>query len=117
MAAAGTIRGRGTQGEHPNWAPLLELAGPVLVRWFMWMYEVALADGTPVQAYKHVATRRYLHLASPERAFAYVGRQRYCEIGIDEGLADVFFEWEQLCPEPDLSSLIAYRELMREVGA
>ena len=117
MATAGTITGRGTQGDHPDWAPLLELAGPVLVRWFMWMHEVALADGTAVQAYKHVATRRYLHLAGPERAFVYLGRDRYREIEIDEALEEAFLEWEELCPEPDLDSLVAYDMLMARVGA
>jgi hypothetical protein len=117
MAAAGTISGRGTQGEDPNWAPLLELVGPVLVRWFMWMYEIALADGTVAHAYKHVATRRYLHLASPERALVYLGRHHYREIDIDEALESAFFEWEQLWPEPDLSSLVAYDELIARVGA
>jgi hypothetical protein len=117
MAATGTISGRGTQGERPDWAPLLELVGPVLVRWFMWMYEIALADGVRVQAYKHVATRRYLHLAGDGRAFFYVGRYRYREVDRDAAVITAFFDWEQLCPEPDVSSLIAYRELLRELGA
>jgi hypothetical protein len=33
----------------------------------MWMFEVRLSDGTPLHAYKHIDTRRYLHLASDGR--------------------------------------------------
>jgi hypothetical protein len=35
--------------------------------------EIRLADGTVVHAYKHVRTRRYLHLALDGRAYAYLG--------------------------------------------
>jgi hypothetical protein len=117
MAALRTIAGRGIQGDHPDWKPLLDLVGPVLVRWFMWMYEIALADGTPVHAYKHVATRRYLHLAAGERAFAYTGRDRYREIDTQQALEAAFCEWEELLPEPDRNSLNAYEALMRQLAA
>jgi hypothetical protein len=117
MAATGTISGHGTHADHPDWAPLLELIGPVLVRWFMWMGELALADGARVQAYKHVATRRYLHLAGDGRAFLYAGHDRYRAVDLDAAVINAFFDWEQLCPQPDVSSLLAYRRLLRELGA
>ena len=57
--------------ERPNWEPLIDLVGLELVRWFMWMGQVELIDDTLVHAYKHVATRRYLHVGEDGRLFAY----------------------------------------------
>ena len=59
------------QYSEPSWAPLRALVGAELAHWFMWMCEVELADGVQVQAYKHISTRRYLHLANDCRAFLY----------------------------------------------
>jgi hypothetical protein len=66
-------RGDVVQFEHPEWRPLATLLGEHLAARFMWMHEIRLADGTAVHAYKHVRTRRYLHLAFDGRAFAYLG--------------------------------------------
>lgn len=66
-------RGDVVQFEHPEWRPLTALLGEHLAEHFMWMHEIRLADGTAVHAYKHVHTRRYLHLAFDGRAFAYLG--------------------------------------------
>ena len=65
------------QFEHPEWRPLTALLGEHHAECFMWMHEVRLADGTAVHAYKHVRTRRYLHLAFDGRAFAYLGAACY----------------------------------------
>ena len=51
-----------TQGERPDWGPLLDAVDEQLTDDFMWMFEVLLANGTPLQAYKHRMTRRYVHL-------------------------------------------------------
>lgn len=64
------IPGRTVQYETPNWEPLLYLAR-VYVGEFMWMFEVELKGGTRLHAYKHMDTRRYLHLTEDGRAFAY----------------------------------------------
>lgn len=60
-----------TQGDSPAWEPLIEAVGERLVGTFMWMYEEEMADGTILHVYKHIHTRRYMHLATDGRAFAY----------------------------------------------
>jgi len=57
--------------ERPNWDPLIDLVGLELVRWFMWMGQIELVDDTVMHAYKHVATRRYFHVAEDGRLFTY----------------------------------------------
>jgi hypothetical protein len=71
------FKGREIQGEHPDWRPLLTAVGQVLAADFMWMYEVRLADGRLVQAYKHRYTRCYVHLAADGTAFVYEPSSRY----------------------------------------
>jgi hypothetical protein len=83
--------------DRPHWEPLVDLVGTELAGWFMWMCQIDVDDHSSIHAYKHAATRRYLHLHEDDgRAFMYVGRDRYREIhpraAIDEALAD----WERL---------------------
>jgi len=54
---------------QPTWRPLQQMLGPAIVEQFMWMFEVALADGTSVHAFKHIDSRRYLHLNGAPAAF------------------------------------------------
>ena len=61
------------------WRPLLELA-PDDIDAFMWMFECDLDDGTPLKAYKHCWTRRYLFLDEEGRAFDEVRPGRFEEI-------------------------------------
>ncbi len=77
MARAKTFKGVSEQGERPEWGPLIELVGEERVVDFMWMYEVRLEDETKVHVYKHVETRRCLHLASGCRAYFYTRSGRY----------------------------------------
>ena len=86
--------------ERPVWQPLLDLIGVQLVEWFMWMFEIELADGTRVHAYKHVSTRRYFHLGEDGRAFAYRSEDRYAEISPHEAIDEAFTGWEGLLPQP-----------------
>ncbi len=67
------------QCEVPDWGPLVDLA-PDHVGDFMWMFEVELRGGDRLHAYKHRDTRRYLHLTSDGRAFAYRGDGLYTEV-------------------------------------
>jgi hypothetical protein len=53
MSGARRLKGKMTQGDSPDWRPLENLANEEIAGWFMWMFEVALSDGTHVQAYKH----------------------------------------------------------------
>jgi len=96
----GTLPGTMGQGDRPVWQPLLDLIGEDLTGWFMWMYEVELADQTLLHAYKHISTRRYLHLTEDGRAFAYVPEGAYREIAPRAALREAFAEWEQLLPAP-----------------
>jgi hypothetical protein len=72
-------RGRPLRVDAPEWEPLLNLA-PDHVDDFMWMYSVALADGTRLQAYKHYWTRDYLHVSQDGRTFVFVPKTRYQEV-------------------------------------
>lgn len=78
------------QGSRPEWGPLLEAVGEEVTGDFMWMFEVQLTDGTKLQAYKHIDTRRYIHLASDGRAFVYEEPDRYRRFPAAEVLAVVF---------------------------
>ena len=100
MHRTDAIPGTPAQGDNPEWRPLVELLGPDLAGWFMWMYEIELFDASRVHAYKHVATRRYLHLAEDGRAFLYRADARYREIHRQHAIAQAFTGWERLCQQP-----------------
>ena len=80
------VRGHGTQGERPDWQPLLALA-PDHIDDFMWMFEVRLDDGRSVHAYKHIDTRTYVHLGEDGQAFCYGEDAWYHPVGAEELLA------------------------------
>lgn len=94
MRNARTIAGTSVQGADPIWQPLLDLVGPVLAEWFMWMYEIRFADDSRVDAYKHRVTRRYLHVAQDGRVFAYVGDGRYRKIDPEVAVGVVLGGWD-----------------------
>jgi hypothetical protein len=100
MPAARTLHGTLRQYEQPLWQPLLDLVGAELAEWFMWMHEIELADESAVHAYKHVATRRYLHLTEDGRAFIYRSEAKYVEITPREAIDEAFDGWERLLPAP-----------------
>jgi hypothetical protein len=81
MSKKKKFRGQMTRTDSPNWEPLLHLAR-VYVAEFMWMFEAELEGGVRIHAYKHVITRRYLHLSVDGRAFV------YCWPGDDAHLLD-----------------------------
>ena len=64
----------------------------------MWMFEVELSHETSLHAYKHVTTRRYLHLDATGRAFDYVEHGRYRAVGAPMAIACVFAGWERSGP-------------------
>jgi len=112
---AGTLK----QFDEPDWAPLRELVGMDLADWFMWMHEIELADATSVHAYKHVATRRYFHLAHDGRAFTYVPRGGYLEIHPRHAIDLAFEDWDELAPAPEDPEAVraALRRARREAAA
>jgi hypothetical protein len=90
MGRPRVYRGRATQGERPEWRPLLNAVGEEVTGDFMWMFEVVLTNGTSLQAYKHIDTRRYVHLAPDGKAFVYEPPDRYRRIPTVDVLAAVF---------------------------
>jgi len=93
-----TISGVVLQGDTPDWTALLAAIGSDLPVWFMWMFEVRLADGSRLHAYKHVTTRRYLHLTPDGRAFDYCGDCGYEEVDLASSIVSTFSDWEQARP-------------------
>jgi len=90
-----TLNGRPTNSELPYWPPLIDLVGLDLVDGFMWMLEILLEDDSMLHAYKHIETRRYLHLhESGGRACVCVGPGRYCEVDPRIALEAVVADWE-----------------------
>jgi hypothetical protein len=57
---------------------------------FMGMYEVELDDGTHLQVYKHIDTRRSVHLAADGTAYYYEPPDRYVRIAAGRVFAEVF---------------------------
>jgi hypothetical protein len=90
MARRASQHGRSIQGDTPNWRPLLELVGDALVGDFMWMFEVQLADGRQLHAYKHIDTRGYVHLDLDGKAFCYVPPDRYRRVDVASVLTEAF---------------------------
>lgn len=72
MKTVAVTSGKFVQCEQPEWRPLCGAVGDRLAGQFMWMAEIELDDGTRVHAYKHVQTRRYLHLDMHGRIFVLV---------------------------------------------
>ena len=107
------LSGHVVRHHEPDWQPLLDIVGSYLACWFMWMSEVELSDGTRLQAYKHVATRRCLHLDERGRAF----EQRldgYQQVATPIAVVRVFVGWERAAlPEGDVAALRAAVRRMR----
>jgi hypothetical protein len=75
-----------------NWKPLLDLA-PEDIGDFMWMFEFDLNEWTPLQAYKHRGTRRYIYLDHDGRAFDEVRPNRLEEVEPRLMLEEVMGVW------------------------
>lgn len=88
MAACKEFQGEVTQGDSPDWEPLLAAVGEELAGEFMWMFEVRLEDGRLIQAYKHFDTRRYLHLGPEGSAFGYGPNNRYHAVPLGKLVLD-----------------------------
>ncbi len=90
MLEGRTYHGAYVQCDSPEWKPLVDLVGEDVVGNFMWMCEIELSSRTRVHAYKHIHTRRYIHLAADGTAFAYIPRGRYRTVSAADVLAEVF---------------------------
>jgi hypothetical protein len=90
MARPRARRGEIVQSERPNWQPLEALVGERVAGDFMWMFEVELRDGSLLEAYKHIDTRRYIHLNALGEAFVYESPDRYRQASTAQVLNAVF---------------------------
>jgi hypothetical protein len=93
MLRDGTTHGTSLRSDEPNWQPLVDLIGTNLADWFISMFDIELDDEVRVHAYKHIATRRYFHLAEDGRAFVYAGNERYREIRPRHAIYEAFAGW------------------------
>jgi hypothetical protein len=78
--------------EDDIWEPLRDLAWDDIDA-FMWMFETELNDWTPLQAYKHRGTRRYIYLDPYGRAFDEVRPHRFEEVEPRLLLEEVMGVW------------------------
>jgi hypothetical protein len=111
MTSARLVHGTVRQGDTPDWAPLEELVGVELCGQFMWIFDVELADGTRLNAYKHIWTRCYFNLADDGRAFHYAADGRYREVDQYTAIVGVFEDWEGC--QPTASEVEALRVALR----
>ena len=99
------------QCSEPVWEPLEAVVGSDIADGFMWMAELELDGQRRVQAYKSIATRRYLYLNVENQAFAYHGGDRFEAVALSAALEHVFEDWDYLLPaatDPDaVQSLLA----------
>lgn len=110
-----TLRGRTSRLERPDWDPLIDLVGVDIAPYFMWMGEIELLDDTRLHTFKHVATRRCVHIGEDGRLFTHRRPDLYTEIDVATALEFVFHEWDQLIPEADEKAAVALAELRGRV--
>lgn len=100
MAQNGYQLGGIVQYDEPIWEPLERAVGDELMGWFMWMFEVQTNEHRRFQAYKHCATRRYLHVDHQASAYAFRGerngRDRYEEIPLADAIELALCSWKYL---------------------
>jgi hypothetical protein len=95
------IYGEMAQGDRPSWEPLERAVGEGLAGTFMWMYEIATTTRGRLQAYKHIDTRRYLHLDDHGRAYEYLAGDRYREIPLADAITIALASWHRLGASPE----------------
>lgn len=95
MPATPAIQGSLLRTDRPEWAPLERLVGTDLSGYFMWTHATELTDGCEVHAYKHAATRRYLHLALDGTPFLQLEGD-YHQISEGAALREAFRGWERM---------------------
>jgi hypothetical protein len=96
MAPGRCITARPAQWNTPDWRPLEQVLDGDLLGGFMWMCELRTPAGGAIHCYKHVDTRRSIHLDASETAFVYLGDDRYRSVPLAAALEEVFASWAQL---------------------
>lgn len=69
------------------------MVGERLAGTFMWMDESELEDGSPLHAYKHTYTRRYLYLTEDGRAYQEAPCGRFARLRLDFALEAALCTW------------------------
>lgn len=82
-----------TATDTPNWEPLERLLGAELTPLFMWMGSHTHRTGAVLHAYKHLETRRTLHLDAQLRAYVYGPSGRYQPVHTHDALHAVLEPW------------------------
>jgi hypothetical protein len=104
------IQGGIIQYDEPRWEPLELAVGEDLMDWFMWMFEVQTTEHRRFQAYKHSATRRYLHVDHQGSAYAFRGerngRDRYEEVALADAIELALCSWKYLGATTDDLALV-----------
>lgn len=101
MEMDGAVRGSVHQHDDPEWRPLLAAIGRELVSWFMWMFEIELADGARLHAYKHSGTRRYLYVDPAGQAYEEYPAGHYRPRPLSVAIIRAFAGWERCLPDED----------------
>lgn len=105
MASQPAIRGWVAQAEEPSWSALEAALGTELCTWFMWVCEVRLDDGRRIDVYKHITTRRYLHLGPGGSALRPIGVGDYRGVDLPLAITTAFAGWQ--CAGPELRDIHA----------
>lgn len=90
MAETSMLNGQFVQGDDPCWSSLEAVLGTELAASFMWMCEVRLEDGRRIDAYKHTASRKYLHLSEAGSAFRYNATGSYVGVDVESAITSAF---------------------------
>ena len=106
MSRPHPIIGELVQFEEPHWPSLERLVGLELASGFMWMSELRLDDGTRVDAYKHINTRRYLHLSPSGEAFGYEPPGLYRPLVLSDAIELAFYGWQRVGARPEDLDLV-----------
>jgi hypothetical protein len=93
MVEAPVIEGINKLLKGPRWEPLERFLPLVLCGEFMSMHDVLLCDGRRLHAYKHGATRRYLHLDDEGRPYESFGDGRYRRMRHRDAIEQAFHSW------------------------
>ncbi|MFL5845893.1 MAG: hypothetical protein ACJ762_14490 [Solirubrobacteraceae bacterium] len=93
------MRGDVVAGDEPNWDPLERAVAQWLPGQFMATHQIRLTNGRRLYAYKHIETRRYLHIDADLNAYRYGHDNRshrafYDPISLDEAFALVLLHPE-----------------------
>jgi hypothetical protein len=93
------------QYDEPDWEPLRAVLSLSLCDWFMWMHESRSPGGLAIHAYKHIDTRRYLHL--DEFGCAYLSYERgYLQVDLG-WLIEKVFQRRLALPDADADEVLA----------